>query len=35
MSDGDKSMNFQLIFNQCVATYNILLGINSIFISDP
>ena len=35
MSDDDKSMDVQLIFIQCIVTYNKFLGINPIGLSAP
>ena len=35
MSDGYKSINFQLICNQRVVTYNKLQGMNPVGLSDP
>ena len=35
MSDDDKSMDVQLVYNQRVVTYNKLRGMNLIGFSDP
>ena len=35
MSDDDKSMDVQLICNQCVVTYNKFCGMNPMGLSAP